>query len=293
MVRLHVKHGEEDQFLFETTTTVQISSLCEELLKIYNGRLKIDRLCGEIENLADHGVCLPPNMQGLTDEQVTELKLKDEWGEKCVPSGGAEYKQDQIGRRNGKAPNAKMAEVLKNTVKEAKANVTKKHVEANIAMTEQKIKDTIDILRGAVTIVYPMGLPPYDPIKDEFEDIEDLTGTQASLQVIAPGGAVIWWAGKELLPDKKLADYIGKNEKTKIKVKLQKKGSGAPQREAVITEEEKKKMMLQAYRRQEELKKLEEMEDDSHLDSNWADNKILQRQFQGLNNISWRPGKKM
>jgi len=55
----------------------------------------------EIEELADHGVTLPPNMQGLTDEQVEELKLKDEWSERCQPSGGSVPKKDEIGRRNG------------------------------------------------------------------------------------------------------------------------------------------------------------------------------------------------
>jgi hypothetical protein len=54
--------------------------------------------------------------------------------------------------------------------------------------------------------------------------------------------------------DKKLADYVGRNEKTKVIVKLQKKGQGAPGREPVISEEERKQMMLHAYRRQEELK---------------------------------------
>jgi len=34
-----------------------------------------------------------------------------------------------------------------------------------------------------VTIVYPMGLPPHDVIRKEFENTEDLTGTQASLEV--------------------------------------------------------------------------------------------------------------
>lgn len=55
----------------------------------------------EMEELAEHGVFLPPNMQGLTDEQIQELKLKDEWGEKCVPSGGSVFMKDDIGRRNG------------------------------------------------------------------------------------------------------------------------------------------------------------------------------------------------
>lgn len=55
----------------------------------------------EIPELADHGITLPPNMQGLTDDQIMELKLKDEWEDRCIPSGGAEFKKDEIGRRNG------------------------------------------------------------------------------------------------------------------------------------------------------------------------------------------------
>ena len=55
----------------------------------------------EIPELADHGITLPPNMQGLTAEQIVELKLTDEWEDKCVPSGGAVFRKDEIGRRNG------------------------------------------------------------------------------------------------------------------------------------------------------------------------------------------------
>ncbi|CAK8698527.1 unnamed protein product [Clavelina lepadiformis] len=292
MVRLNVKHGEQSQFLYETTTTIELETLVEKLSSIYNGRLKIERICSEMECLASHGILLPPNMQGLTDEQILELKLKDEWADKCIPSGGAVFYKDDIGRRNGQAPNAKMAEVLTKTIAEAKANISKKHVDANIVMTKEIIKDTLDLLRGAVTIVYPMGLPPHDPIKMEFDNEEDLTGTQASLSVIPEGQGTLWWAAKEMQTGKKLSDYVGKNEKTKIVVKLQKRGTGPPGREPVVNEEEKKQMMLQAYRRQEELKKLENVEDDRHLDSQWADNNMLKRQFQGLNNISWRPGKR-
>ena len=51
-------------------------------------------------------------------------------------------------------------------------------VTANVCMTEATIKDALDKLRGAVMIVYPMNLPPHDPIRLEFEGNEDLTGTQ-------------------------------------------------------------------------------------------------------------------
>lgn len=54
-----------------------------------------------MSELADHGITLPPNMQGLTEEQLLELHLRDEWEDKCVPSGGPIDKKDEIGRRNG------------------------------------------------------------------------------------------------------------------------------------------------------------------------------------------------
>jgi len=56
----------------------------------------------EIELLADHGALLLPQMQGLTDEQISELHLVDEWADKCVPSGGIVERNDPVGRRNGK-----------------------------------------------------------------------------------------------------------------------------------------------------------------------------------------------
>jgi len=55
----------------------------------------------EIPELADHGITLPPNMQGLTEEQIVELKLQDEWEDTCVPSGGPVLRKDEMGRRNG------------------------------------------------------------------------------------------------------------------------------------------------------------------------------------------------
>ena len=48
----------------------------------------------------------------------------------------------------------------------------------NHELTYGKLKEALDILRGAVMIVYPMGLPPHDPIKAEFDNAEDLSGMQ-------------------------------------------------------------------------------------------------------------------
>lgn len=48
-----------------------------------------------------------------------------------------------------------------------------------------------------------------------------------------PESATLWFAGKQLLGDKKLAEYMGRNERTRAIVKLQKKGQSAPAREPV------------------------------------------------------------
>ena len=71
-------------------------------------------------------------------------------------------------------------------------------------------------------IVYPMGLPPYDPIELEFKNQEELEGTQDSLDVIAEPDMTIWFSGKEMQRGKLLSDYAGKNEKTTMIIKIQK-----------------------------------------------------------------------
>ena len=53
MVKLHIKKSDESQFLYETTTDIPTEQLIAELVPIYNGRLKVNRICaGQYE--VDH-----------------------------------------------------------------------------------------------------------------------------------------------------------------------------------------------------------------------------------------------
>ncbi|XP_029718870.2 cilia- and flagella-associated protein 298 isoform X2 [Aedes albopictus] len=288
MVLLHVKRGDESQFLYETNLSISVEQLSLELATIYNGRLKVSRVCSEIEELSKHGTMLPPDMLGLTDEQVEELHLVDEWAETCVPSGGWTSNPDPVGRRNGRQPLEKLQDVLEKAVADARLMISKKQIDQGTVMQQKIVQDALDLLRGAVTIVYPMQLPPHDPIRMEFSNTEDLTGTQASLEVIEPSKLQLWFAGKLMLPDRKLGEIIGSNEKTKIIIKLSKINEGAPGREPVMSDEAKKQLMLQAYRRQEELKKLEQDDDDQYLNSSWSDSCSLKRQVHGLDDVKFK-----
>lgn len=230
-------------------------------------------------------------MIGLTDEQIDELKLVDSWADNCIPSGGFNFVRDPVGRRNGRQPMPAMQEVLRKSINDAIAMVDKKLVDENKVLVNKNIIEALDLLRGAVTIVYPMQLPPHDSIRNEFQNTEDLTGTQASLEVIEPAKAQLWFAGKQMLPDRKLSDFVGRNEKCKVIVKLQKSGEGAPSREPVISEAERKQMMMHAYRRQEELKRLDDDDDINYLNSSWSSGGSLKNQMQGINDIKFRMGK--
>ena len=102
MVKLNIKKGDDAQFLYETTLDQTVEDCLKAVCNIFNGRLKVERLCSEIDFLSQSGITLPFNMQGLTDEQIDELKLVDEWSEKCTPSGGYIERKDELGRRNGR-----------------------------------------------------------------------------------------------------------------------------------------------------------------------------------------------
>lgn len=290
MVRLQLKRGTQNQFIFVAPHTVTIQQLSADVTAIFNGRLKVGRIAAEIEELAKHGPMLPPDIIGLTDEQVAELRLVDVWAEKCTPQNGFQLHRDPIGRRNGRAPLADMQRILTGAVAEAKQLISVKLVDSDTELTVRQVQTALDQLRGAVTIVYPMQLPPHDPIRAELTNTEDLAGTQAALEVIDPARAELWFAGKQMLAPRQLGDYVGRNDRTRVIVKLQRAGEGAPGREPVMSEEQRKRLMLHEYRRQEELKRLSADEDDAYLGARWADGRAMQRQMHGLDNVRFRAG---
>merc|ERR1719376_723597 len=89
--------------------------------------------------------------------------------------------------------------------------------------------------------------------------------------LIPPEDAQLWFAGKKMLPEKKLADYLGKNEKTKAVIKLGPRTGGAPPREPQLSPAQQQAMMSSWHQRREEQRRLEADDDDSFLSSAWAD----------------------
>jgi hypothetical protein len=112
--------------------------------------------------------------------------------------------------------------VVRATLPPAQKLISKEFVKSGTVLKPQMLKDAFESIKGAITIVYPQGLPEWDPVREAIEDVEDLAGTAASKLVYPPMEATLWWAGKELVREKLLSDFVGKNDKTKIIVKIQK-----------------------------------------------------------------------
>ena len=106
--------------------------------------------------------------------------------------------------------------------------------------------------------------------------------------MIDPTDATLWFANREMKPENKLSDHVGKNEKTKVIVKVSTRRGGQPTSESWLDEENQKKIALLNHQRMEELRRLERDKDDSYLNSTWADGSALKRKFQGMSNISWK-----
>merc|ERR1711988_1773124 len=132
MVMLHVKRGEKDGFLFETTTTTEVDVVVNEVIETQNMRLKLNRLVSAAEGLAAHGPMKPPEQQGLDDD--TPL-LEDydvtsgETAPRAQPERNQFYNQDPTERRTGNAPMPELAKVIVKTCDDAKALTSARQVE--------------------------------------------------------------------------------------------------------------------------------------------------------------------
>ena len=111
--------------------------------------------------------------------------------------------------------------------------------------------------------------------------------------IASPADAVLWGPGnKAMTPatqDKQLlSDCVGRNDKTKVLIRLQKSGEGQPQREGPsVSAEEQAAMLAFLRRKQEEAARLAASSDDAvdTHDAPWANSRALKTHFSGVGNV--------
>lgn len=259
MVVLHFKKGDGNQFLFETTTSVTVDDLTEQLVDLNNLRLKIDRLAVALEDLAAKGPLKPEGLRGLNEDGYAEyVRTEDitvtDGLKQMPPQVGTRQVKDDTHYRTGWVLSEEMTKKMLDQSMTMKNMIHKSSVDQKRFLTKELLTGQIDIVRGLMMMAYPgfHGLGEWEPVwvilenKEEFD--EKLHATD-DLQVETTS---LWCVNKELQRGKTFADHFGKNEKTKMVIKAQKKGGGAPQREPLIDEETHKKMLSFYHKKQEE-----------------------------------------
>ncbi|KAJ1549169.1 hypothetical protein HK096_000432, partial [Nowakowskiella sp. JEL0078] len=248
------------------------------------------------KDLIEYGPMKPEVEQGYTEDEIetmgqTETKKEILKERKFIAGREVLINRDPTGRRTGEAVVEELAEVLIKTMSNAEAITSKDNTKFGELLTKEKLIESFENIKGAVTILYPMGLPIWETVREILENNEDLTGTAASKEVLTMKETALWWASKEFMLEKTLSDYIGKNEKTNIILKVTKRGQGPPLKEPPMTEEAQKNLMAYYFRKQEEHKKLLENKEDDYVDSTWANPKSLKSAFSGINgqHIKWSP----
>lgn len=123
MVVLHFKKAEGNEFLYETNTAIPVAQLVEELCKMHNLRLKVDKAALSMEELATKGPMRPEELRGLTDldDFVKNEDLTVIGGlKKMPPQTGVREVKDETHYRTGWVVSEEMAKQMLDCVMEAK-----------------------------------------------------------------------------------------------------------------------------------------------------------------------------
>jgi len=293
MVLLHIKRSEKDSFLYDIPAATEVDVVLRGVVRTQNLRGKANRLAEAAGQLSLYGPMKLPEQQGL-DDDTPLLEDYDTTTGNLAPrqpqTHGTNYRQDPSQKRTGDAPSDELASVIQRTCSDALALTAETQVQRKIATTAEALEEAINNIRGAVMIVYPMGLPDYDHVRMILEEREELEGS-AAMELLDLDKTSMWCFNKELQRDKLLADYVGKNDKSKVVAKLQKKGAGAPAREPIVSEAEQKAMVAFYHKKEQEMAKLALEDEDAYQNSAWANPKGLKNAMNGTGDISWRAGR--
>lgn len=243
MVLFHLKTTKETEFIYQTETSAEVTHVIEDCVAIHNAILRIR----EIVN-----------------------KLKD-----LIKLGPMESDNE---RRN--PPENK--EVLERAISDAEAAVAPQLAQKKQPLTVEGVSEELARLGGAITIVYPGGLPASEPLKKLIEG----GPVQNELDVKL---VQFWVIRKSYARGKHIFDYTGKNERQTFVAKFTGPESGPPPRDVSVSQEAQIKMMSAMHKKAEELKRIEKDDDNSYLDSEWANPRGLKNTFQGINDVDWKP----
>ena len=213
MVVLHYKRSEQNQFLYETTTSTRVEDLIDQLCRstalfpltliVNNLRIKLDRTAVALEELASKGPLKPEEIRGLKDlddyvknEDITTIEgLK-----KMPPKVGVREVKDDTNYRTGWILGEEITKMMLDEAMKAKGMVYKTQAENKVCLTFDSLQNELDTIRGLVMMAYPAyhGLGDWEPVRILLENQEILDDKTDATDDLFAENATLWICGKEL-----------------------------------------------------------------------------------------------
>lgn len=244
MVVFHLETTKDADFLYETQCSSSLTDVIEDVVGIHNCIKRILCIVGMLKDLIKNGP------------------------------------MEENGERHN--PPTENVEILNRAIADAEAAVSPDWAKKKVFFTPERVSEALAHLSGAITIVYPQGLPPTEPIRKVLEG-GDVEGEYD------PKTCQLWWARKSLLRGKPVSEFLGNNERVTAVAKLTDAKSGPPPKDMSMSQDAQIKLMSKLHKQAEEYKKMEKDDDDSYLDSQWANPHTLKNQFQGIQDLDFKP----
>ena len=192
----------------------------KDVLFIYNGQSHVNQICSKMKGLVEHGSHAPLSiiddinlaMEKLNmSESSTEENCKDVSHHNSTGNSSTSD-QDAFLR-----PNDSLQKIICRIITEVKARVSEENVMSNKCVSKDDISEALIMLKGAQDILFEKQLSEFEKI--DFHE-QNNTDNILKQEEIAIKTASLWFSNKRLMPDKKLSEYFGSNEKSKVTVKL-------------------------------------------------------------------------
>jgi len=262
----------KNHFYFTCTTTDSTRAVTERALRLHNTLAFLCALQSPLRDLAEHGPLRRPEHKGLSEQQEGE-----------EPLGPA---VDQYRMRTGYPPEDRGVALILEAV-QAIERLKGLHSQRQ-PLSEEMLEEAVDTVKGTLMIVYPQGLPEYEPARellDELDACVEGTAVDSSKSYYPVEQGSVFFASRNLVSRGETMACLRCSETSTIRLVPSRSGSYVPRNSE---DESRAQAMQYLFQREKSLKEAELNATDDTAREEWADPKALKRQLQGGRDITFK-----
>ncbi|KAE8305991.1 hypothetical protein GL50803_0015834 [Giardia duodenalis] len=255
-------------FYFECDKAESTEDVNNRGIRLLNSLIFLSSLVDPLEDLAKHGPLRAPEYKALTGQQEGEEPLG--------PS------VDAYNLRTGHAPDETGKKTLTDVAAEIRRVCYTLPSQRN-PVTEEVVKEAIAIAKGALMMVWPMGLPDYDPAKELLDAEEDiLEGKVEPQKYYSTETSCLFFAGSSLCSKGPAMSSIKCGANAVLKVIPSRSNTVVPRK---ADDEARAAMMSYMFKREKSLKEAELNTTEEVYTREWTNKNSLRNQLHGLSEI--------